>query len=126
MALSIWGWFPSFEHLLVPSPKEAETEAWDGDSGKKLGKGDRKPGGGTACSVGGPCSISSNCFLLTTCLGFPRGSGKEPACQGRTLGFDPRVGKMPWRRKWQPTAVFFSFFSKMCPRYIFLFFKIYF
>ena len=21
-------------------------------------------------------------------------------------GFDPRVGKIPWRRKWQPTAVF--------------------
>ena len=38
LALSIWGWFPNFEHLLVPSPKEAETEAWDGDSGKKLGK----------------------------------------------------------------------------------------
>ena len=22
------------------------------------------------------------------------------------LGFDPRVGKIPWRRKWQPTPVF--------------------
>ena len=21
-------------------------------------------------------------------------------------GFDPRVGKVPWRRKWQPTLVF--------------------
>ena len=35
--------------------------------------------------------------------------GKEPAyqcrrCKGR--GFDPRVGKIPWRRKWQPTPVF--------------------
>ena len=38
LALSIWGWFLNFEHLLVPSPKEAETEAWDGDLGKKLGK----------------------------------------------------------------------------------------
>ena len=36
LALSIWGWFPSFEHLLVPSPKEVETEAWDGDSGRNL------------------------------------------------------------------------------------------
>ena len=22
------------------------------------------------------------------------------------MRFDPRVGKMPWRRKWQPTPVF--------------------
>lgn len=35
------GWSPSFEHLLVPFPKEGESEAWAGDSGKKLGKGDR-------------------------------------------------------------------------------------
>ena len=24
----------------------------------------------------------------------------------RETGFDPWVGKMPWRRKWQPTSVF--------------------
>ena len=24
----------------------------------------------------------------------------------RERGFDPRVGKVPWRRKWQPTPVF--------------------
>ena len=37
-------------------------------------------------------------------------SGKEPACQCRrhkTHGFNPWVGKIPWRRKWQPTPVFF-------------------
>ena len=32
-------------------------------------------------------------------------SGKECACQCRRPGFDPWVGKIPWRRKWQPTAV---------------------
>ena len=32
-------------------------------------------------------------------------SGKEPACQTRH-GFDPRVRKIPWRGKWQPTPVF--------------------
>ena len=41
---------------------------------------------------------------------FPGGtSGKEPACQCRRykrLRFDPWVGKIPWRRKWQPTPVF--------------------
>ena len=25
--------------------------------------------------------------------------------QCRRPGFDPRVGKIPWRRKWQPTPV---------------------
>ena len=36
-------------------------------------------------------------------------SGKEPACQRRRrkrLGFDPGVGKVPLKRKWQPTLVF--------------------
>ena len=40
-------------------------------------------------------------------LGFPSGtSGKEPACQCRRHRFDPWVGKMPWRRAWQPSPVF--------------------
>ena len=43
-------------------------------------------------------------------LGFPGGtSGKEPICQCRRLkrrGFDPWVGKIPWRRAWQATPVF--------------------
>ena len=30
-------------------------------------------------------------------------SSKEPACHCRRHGFNPRVGKVPWRRKWQPT-----------------------
>ena len=36
-------------------------------------------------------------------------SGKESACPYRRLkrhGFDPWVGKIPWRWKWQPTPVF--------------------
>ena len=43
-------------------------------------------------------------------VGFPGStSGKELACQWRRhkrLGFDPWVGKIPWRRAWQPTPVF--------------------
>ena len=31
---------------------------------------------------------------------------KEPTCQYRRLGFDPRVRRIPWRRKWQSTPVF--------------------
>ena len=33
-------------------------------------------------------------------------SGKEPAFQCKRCGFDPRVGKIPWKRKWQPTLIF--------------------
>ena len=39
-----------------------------------------------------------------------RQCGKEPACHcrrhKRQCGFDPWVKKIPWRRAWQPTAVF--------------------
>ena len=42
-------------------------------------------------------------------FGLPRwGSGKEPTCQyrrRRRCGFDPWVGKIPWRRKWQSPPV---------------------
>ena len=42
--------------------------------------------------------------------GFPSGtSGKESTCRCRRCkrhGFDPWVGKIPWRREWQPTPVF--------------------
>ena len=43
-------------------------------------------------------------------MGFPGGArGIESACQWkrcRRRGFDPWVGKIPWRRAWQPTPVF--------------------
>ena len=42
---------------------------------------------------------------------FPgRTSGKAPTCPCRRRkrpGFDPWVGKIPWRRAWQPSPVFF-------------------
>ena len=49
--------------------------------------------------------------IINVIMGFfPGGtSGKEPACQCRRhkrFGFDPWVGQIPWRRKWQPTLVF--------------------
>ena len=40
-------------------------------------------------------------------VGLPRWlSGKEFACQCRRYGFDPWVGNISWRKKWQPTPVF--------------------
>ena len=31
---------------------------------------------------------------------------KESTCQCRRLGFDPWIGKIPWKRKWPPTPAF--------------------
>ena len=51
--------------------------------------------------------IYSLVSLVTFIAGLPWWlSGKESACQCRRCGFDPWVRKIPWRRKWQPTAVF--------------------
>ena len=51
------------------------------------------------------------CFWLwsvTSCL-IPGGTGsKEPACQCRSperCRFDPWIGKIHWRRAWQPSSV---------------------
>ena len=48
--------------------------------------------------------------MLKYVWGFPGGiSGKESVCQCRKHkrhGFNPWIGKIPWRRKWQPAPVF--------------------
>ena len=48
--------------------------------------------------------------IPTPSLGLPRLlSGKGSACQGRSrkrCKSDPWFGKIPWKRKWQPTPVF--------------------
>ena len=52
-------------------------------------------------------------------MGLPGGtSGKEPACQCRRhkrVEFDTRVGKIPWRKAWQPTPVFLPDLSLSFP-----------
>ena len=51
--------------------------------------------------------IAGNYGLI---MGFPGGpSGKEPTCQCRDVrdhNFHSWMGKIPWRRTWQPTSVF--------------------
>ena len=56
-------------------------------------------------------AVLTGLVALRQCLlGFPGGArGKEPARQCKRCKrrqFDPWVGKIPWRRKWQPTPVF--------------------
>ena len=50
--------------------------------------------------------IASFPTVETTFRVFQWQSGKESACQYRRCRFDPWVGKMPWREKWQHTPVF--------------------
>ena len=49
-------------------------------------------------------------MVVNILVGFSRGhSGKESTCQFKRHGrlmFNPWVGKILWRRKWQPTPVF--------------------
>ena len=60
------------------------------------------------------CTTTWNDFLflikVSLVLWLPRGlSGKEPTCphmRYKTLGFDPWLGKIPRRRKWQPVPGF--------------------
>ena len=44
-------------------------------------------------------------------LGFPSGSVVKNPPQCRRPRFNPWVGKIPWRRKWQPTPVFLAFLA---------------
>ena len=64
-------------------------------------------GGKQICKQYNKQSISTPFFLA-----FPGvTSGKEPACQYRghkRCGFDPWVGKIPWRRAQQTNTVFLS------------------
>ena len=56
------------------------------------------------------CSIFSKInFTLLQQQGLQRASqvlSGESACQCRRQRFDPWIGKIPWKRKWQPTPVF--------------------
>ena len=56
-------------------------------------------------------SLTSVIIFLVTCIidwmGYPGASAvKNLACRCRRHGFDPWVGRISWRRIWQPTPVF--------------------
>ena len=55
--------------------------------------------------------LHHSCPLFVISILIKRGlpwwlSGKESSCQCRWCRFDPWFGKMPWKKKWQPTPVF--------------------
>ena len=54
-----------------------------------------------------PALLSYQDLLLPAAFNISYSSdGKSICLQCRRPGFDPWVGKIPWRRKWQPTPVF--------------------
>ena len=105
-----------------PGGSDCKESAWNADS---LGQKDPlEKGMSTHSSIlawripwteelGGLQSMGSQRVRhnwVTNTLGFPGGtSGKEPACQCRTHmrhRFNTWVGKILWRKVWQPTPVF--------------------
>ena len=51
--------------------------------------------------------VGANINTAATYMGLPKClSGKESTCRYRRYVFDPWVGNIPWRRKWQPAPVF--------------------
>ena len=69
---------------------------------------------GALCSISGRVT-GTNCFKNTlnlfSSLGFPGGSlvkKKKTCLQCGRPGFDPWVGKIPWRRQRLPTPVFWA------------------
>ena len=64
----------------------------------------RRLTGRKAALLFSPPSFIWESVLLT---GFPGASAvKNPACQCRRGDSIPWVGKIPWRKKWEPTPVF--------------------
>ena len=56
-----------------------------------------------------PCNCLRFGEVSFPIIGLPGGAnGKEPTCQGgdKRPEFNPWFGKIPWRKAWQPTAVF--------------------
>ena len=45
-------------------------------------------------------------YNFIKCMGFPGDSDSRVHLQYARLGFNPWVGKIPWRREWHPTLVF--------------------
>ena len=45
-------------------------------------------------------------YNLTLTMGFPGGSVVKNLPAKQEMQFSPWVGKIPWRKKWQPTLVF--------------------
>ena len=55
---------------------------------------------------GGRTALLNEAVVCVCCGGFPGGSLVKNLPVVQKTQFDPWVGKIPWRRKWQSTPVF--------------------
>ena len=88
--------------------KDPDEGSWDPGEGGPCSLDLRLPWA-SGCSPG--ISSSQSFLLMWIWIRFLPSrwlSGEESSCQcrRRRYGFDSSVGKIPWRRKWQPTPVF--------------------
>ena len=96
----------------TPGQLQALGVKWEaGTLPSSLAGEPHRPAPGPAMRKGG-CKelfLLLNQGLATSKRGFPRGtSGNEPTQQCRRQkrwGLDPWVGKLPWRRVWQPSNI---------------------
>ena len=102
------------KHLLTMWETQVWSLGWDDSLEKEMATHSsilawkipwmEKPGG--LQSVGSQIvrhdwAISLSFFMASLVV-----SGKESTCQCRTCKFDPWIGMILWRRKWQPTPIF--------------------
>ena len=86
-------------HLLIPPRLFPETTSqvnyWRSDPRLQSAPTDPKPGQKYIHTANLPHAYTNLASLMI--------NDKESTCQCKRPGFDPRVGKIPRRRKWQPT-----------------------
>ena len=87
----------------IPSPGDLP------DSGTELDSLPAEPPGRPSMWLLPLCCLHNSICKVQMLWASQWLSGKEPACQcrgRRRWKLDPWVGKIPWRRKWQPSPVF--------------------
>ena len=84
----------------------AGIEGWRAGAGR-LGKTHVSKAGWVSGRAVAPLSLMCWQRAASVCHGHPWWlSGEESSCPWRGRRFHPCVGKIAWRRAWQPTAVF--------------------
>ena len=91
--------------------KEKQQEEWKAGKNEEREEVREEGKGGGRDKLTYVCVQSSHVFLgkMTAKQYYisQKCNGKQSTSQCRTCGFNPWVGKISWRRKWQPIPVFF-------------------
>ena len=105
-SLAVWGTWPS----RWCQSSRTENQGWSWWGGREEARDDRKGLDPHTCSCSSQVTRDYEIKELSFLKGFPGGaSGKEYTRRCRRCQrcrIDSWVGKIPWRRKWQPAPVF--------------------